>query len=416
MRTSERVARQGQFAYRRTVATLEGRTAELEEATRQAESALLARDLFLATMSHEIRTPMNGVIGCIDLIEQEALRPEQQEVVHTLQDSADSLLVLLNDVLDFAKLESGRTVLESVPFSITKLLDDIARLFAGSGAQSGVTIDSEIDDALPQRVVGDPHRLRQVIQNLASNAMKFTSQGQVTLTAEPGSTPGHVRFSVSDTGLGMTEDVLESIFEPFKQAEESTTRRFGGTGLGLAICKALVDAMGGSFQVTSALGAGSKFTFEILLESAEAIGDAAATEPSTSTSSEASAGEHRILLVDDNPVNLLVANKMLQRLGYEATLAKGGQEAIDLAAASDWSIILMDCSMPEIDGYEATRRIRAVEGEDEHVYIVALTAFAMAGDRARSLAAGMDDHLTKPLKLDALRELLDRSLDQRAAA
>ncbi len=416
VRTSERVARQSQFAYRRTVATLEARTAELEEATQQAESAVLTKDLFLATMSHEIRTPMNGVIGCIDLVDTEALSPEQRDVVSTLQVSADSLLVLLNDVLDFAKLESGRTSLESVPFSLDQLLGDVAKLYGSSTTSDGVAINVDVAKALQSDVVGDPHRLRQVIQNLTSNAVKFTPEGEITLRARKGDRTGRVRFDISDTGLGMPEDVLEAIFEPFKQAEESTTRRFGGTGLGLAICKSLVTSMGGAIAVSSEAGVGSTFSFEINLGIAQESDRPTAPpeEPTRFVSREGSA--HRILVVDDNPVNLMVAEKMLTKLGYEATLARGGREAIELAHQSEWSMILMDCSMPEVDGYQATRRIRAAEPEGQHVTIVALTAFAMPGDKERSLEAGMDHHLTKPLKLETLGDLLAATLHGSAAA
>lgn len=416
VRTSERVARQSQFAYRRTVSTLKGRTAELEEATQQAESAVLAKDFFLATMSHEIRTPMNGVIGCLDLLEKEALSAEQAEVVSTLQVSADFLLVLLNDVLDFAKLQSGRSTLESVPFSLPKLLGDVAKLYGSATGPSGVTIAVDVAGALTSQVVGDPYRLRQVLQNLTSNAAKFTSEGVITLRARMGEGAGRVHFDVSDNGIGMSEDVLDAIFEPFQQAEESTTRRFGGTGLGLAICKSLVTSMGGAIEVSSEIGVGSTFSFEINLGVVQES-ELSPVRPAVVAPSRApSASGYRILAVDDNPVNLMVAEKMLVKLGYQPQLASSGREAVELAQQSEWSIILMDCSMPDIDGYEATRLIRAAEPEGTRVTIVAVTAFAMPGDKERSLAAGMDHHLTKPLKLEALDLFLLATLDGSAAA
>ncbi len=408
-RNSEQIAKQSKAANQRTVTDLKNRSAELEAATRQAESAVLTKDLFLATMSHEIRTPMNGVIGCIELIDQSRLDEDQLQVVQTLRNSANSLMALLNDVLDFAKLESGRTTLESLPFGLDQLLQEVAQLHKASATLGGgVRIVVEIEPDLGPSFIGDPYRLRQVVNNLTSNAVKFTSAGQVTLRAERSGTPAGVRLSVSDTGIGMTADVLESIFQPFRQADESTTRKFGGTGLGLAICKSLVEAMGGSLQVTSEPGAGSCFSFEIELYAAEDGPEPEARRSDVEAGESNELAGLRVLVVDDNPVNLLVATKMLKRLGCQATKATGGLEAIQRASEQTWDVILMDCSMPEIDGYEATRRIRASEKEGQEVTIAALTAFAMPGDSERSLAAGMNHHLTKPLRLETLQAMLEK--------
>ncbi len=408
-KSSEQLANQSEAAYRRTVA-------DLEEATKQAESAVLAKDLFLATMSHEIRTPMNGVIGCIDLIDRAPMSEEQRQIIDTLQVSANSLLLLLNDVLDFAKLESGRTTLEAVPFRLDQLLEEVAQLHTATASASGVEVRTHWGAELRQNVVGDPHRLRQVIHNLTSNAVKFTTRGSVVLSAERRQGTKSVRIEVKDTGIGMSDDVLDSIFIPFRQADESTTRRFGGTGLGLAICKSLVEAMGSQIEVHSELGSGSTFSFEIELEVAEGVSNEPAREPTVWGAPEPRLEGLRVLLVDDAPVNLLVAEKMLGRLGCDVFACSSGSEAVDLATGQDWDVILMDCSMPDVDGYEASRRIRAAESGKRRVSIVALTAFAMPGDCDKSFAAGMDRHLTKPLKLEALREALADCIAERDAA
>ena len=414
-RNSEQIAKMSQATHRQMVADLERRTTELEAATERAESAAHAKDLFLATMSHEIRTPMNGVIGCIELIDQDSLAEEQKDVVTTLQGSARALMLLLNDVLDFAKLESSQTVLESTPFSIRQVLNELCQLQAMSGGQGCVDVSSCISDAIDERVIGDPYRLRQVLGNLVGNAVKFTEHGSVSLTAEPGAQPGYIRFCVKDSGIGMSEAVCESIFHPFRQADESTTRRFGGTGLGLAICKSLVDAMGGQLSVESELGTGSTFSFEIRLPRAAPASQHDEPQPPQVAATNDCDGM-RVLLVDDHPVNRMVGKKVLARLGCDVTTASGGVEAVEKALKGSLDAILMDCSMPDVDGYEATQRIRAIEGDLCRVPIIALTAFAMPGDREKSLAAGMDEHLTKPLDVDRLRATLQRIASRRKAA
>lgn len=417
--TSEMLAAQSQSANRRTVEDLSERTAELEVASEEAEAASLAKDLFLATMSHEIRTPMNGVIGCIELIEQQHLSDPQKEIVGTLQSSARSLMLLLNDVLDYAKLQSGNVSLECSAFPLAALLHEVASLHAVAAEARGVTVLAEVDESLQSDVMGDPYRLRQVLNNLVSNAVKFTQDGSVVLRAMCSERPGHVHLEVEDGGIGMDAEVLHAIFDPFRQADDSTTRRFGGTGLGLAISQSLVQAMGAKLHVESELNVGSTFSFEVRLEKADDTATAARVAAAALEASGLKKTDEfdlSVLLVDDNPVNRLVGSKLLKKLGCAVTTASGGEQAVSLAAKQTFGAIFMDCSMPDVDGYEATRRIRSLPGEQARVLIFALTALAMPGDREKSLAAGMDEHLTKPLQVDAIRAALSRVASLRRSA
>lgn len=410
LKTSESLARQKKSALTSSLTDMQADAKRLERAKEDAEAAMVTKDHFLATMSHEIRTPMNGVIGCIDLLRATSLESGQREIVHTLKGSAESLMALLNDVLDFAKLQGGHALVESLAFNIGDVASALRGVESKAANKKGIEFRLEIDDALPKAVLGDPHRLRQVLGNLTSNAIKFTGEGCVSLHIAPGSAPGTIRFAVKDTGIGMSPEVMGHIFEAFTQADASTTRRFGGTGLGLAICRTLVDAMGGTLDVMSEPGSGSTFFFEIVLCEAEEGLGASSDGSGAEESEKVDVSGLRILVVDDTPTNLLLAGKMLQRLGCTSVEVDSGAEAVEQAKRGGWDLVLMDCSMPDVDGFEATRRIRALDGDVGLVRIVALTAFSMQGDRERCIDAGMNDYLSKPLRLADLRDHLARTL------
>ncbi len=420
--TSERITRQSRSAHESSLNRLHEKTDDLQAAKEAAEAGLISKDRFLATMSHEIRTPMNGVIGCIDLLSLSSLPPEEEGLVQTLKGSAETLMALLNDVLDFAKIQEGQTQLEARAFRLRALIESVCAPEDARSAAKGVRVVPYIDPDMPERLIGDEHRLRQVLSNVVSNAVKFTSEGSVTVAVRRADGEGRVQFEVCDTGIGMAPEVQRSVFEAFTQADESTTRRFGGTGLGLAISSALVAAMGGKLEVTSQLGRGSTFYFTVPLGAAEAepegIGASSPEAPLEGTppaehEAQTAAGL-RILLVDDNPVNRAVGRKLIARLDGDATLASGGAESVRRALDEDWDLILMDCSMPDVDGFEATRQIRASVGPRAQVQIVALTALSMEGDRERCLEAGMDDYLQKPIRIPALRAALARAASTRA--
>lgn len=401
-RTTEEMHRQGQHA-------LSSSHERLRAANESLEEALLAKDRFLATMSHEIRTPMNGVIGFIDLLQGMELEAEAAGMVGTLRRSAETLMALLNDVLDFARIEAGGLLLESTPFALVDRLEDLRELHRGRCVEKGIRIDVEVDERVARAVVGDPLRLNQVLTNLVSNAIKFTQEGGVTLRVEPGSAPDQLRFEVRDSGIGMTAQERDRIFRPFTQADESTSRRFGGTGLGLAISLALVRVMGGRLEVDSTPGGGSTFRFEAHLPAAEAVA-AGTSERQLRPAAPSALSGLEVLVVDDNPTNRLLAEKMLLRLGCRPTTVDGGAVAVSTAMERAFDVILMDGSMPDVDGFEATRRIRALAAPACNVPIVAMTALTLAGDRERCAAAGMDGYLAKPVRLEALEETLEALL------
>jgi PAS domain S-box-containing protein len=381
----------------------------------QALEASRLKSEFLATMSHEIRTPMNGVIGMTALLRDTPLTATQYDYVRTSESSGNSLLTILNDILDYSKIEAGRIELEVAPFDLRECVNDAFDLFAANARGKNIHLDSTIAAGVPDWVAGDATRLRQILANLLGNAIKFTDAGEVkvSLDAEPpDTTTSHQRltFAVSDTGIGIPPEGMERLFKSFSQVDASMTRRFGGTGLGLAISKRLAELMGGTIWVESQPGRGSTFYFTVLVEPRAA--PKRAVPRSSSAEVDATLGQRcplRVLVAEDNPVNQRVATLLLHRLGYRATTVGNGLEALTALELADYDAILMDVEMPEIDGCEATRQIRAQRQASDRPWIIALTAGAMPEDRERALAAGMNDFLTKPVRTDALAVALARA-------
>jgi PAS domain S-box-containing protein len=387
--------------------TAEREAARSREVARQhAEELARSKSSFLATMSHEIRTPLNGVLGLARLLLDEQLSEPQRRLATTLLASAESLLTVVNDVLDYSKLEAGRMTLSPAPVAVADVVRGVVAILEVGARSKGLRLTATIDETVPPFIVGDAGRLRQILLNLAGNAVKFTGRGQVTITvsATDGAEP-RLRFAVKDTGIGIAPEDQHRLFRMFEQVDNSATRRAGGTGLGLAISLQLAQLMDGSIRVESALGVGSTFTLDVPCVAADAIPLSAV--PSTPLRRFRGV---KVLMVDDNPVNQLVGKLMLEREGCEVGLASDGEEALAMLAASRWDLVLMDGHMPGLDGYEATRRLRAQEaaGGQPRTVVVACSASAFPEDRQRALSAGMDDALPKPIAPEALAALLER--------
>jgi signal transduction histidine kinase/ligand-binding sensor domain-containing protein/AmiR/NasT family two-component response regulator len=399
---------------------------EIEDLLRQSEEVSRLKSEFLANMSHEIRTPMNGVIGMTQLVLSTCLDEEQKEYITTVRDSAEALLVVINDILDFSKIEAGKMALACDLFNVRKCVADALQVFVWNARERGIQLSREIAPDVPEMVLGDADRLRQILLNLVANAMKFTDRGQIDVTValgQPTEPPNlTLQFSVRDTGFGIPYEKQGSIFEAFEQADGSTTRRKGGTGLGLAICAKLVRLMGGQIGVVSESGRGSTFTFSVLMEIAPVLEDVrTAKAPGVTPQGgefvvPAAAKPLRILLAEDNAVNRLVARRLIEKMGHSLYVVEDGPQAVQAALEGRFDIILMDVQMPEMDGFEATARIRQAERErprpagqpPQHVPIIAMTAHAMSGDREHCLSAGMDDYISKPITIRAVVDAIAR--------
>jgi len=377
----------------------------------EAVDASNMKSAFLRNVSHEIRTPMNGVMGMTELLLQTPLNDEQRTYAEQVEQSGEHMLTIINDILDISQIETGRVELEMSEFDLYEAVER-ACVPGGLEAQAkGVALEIEVDQQAARRVRGDGARVRQVLMNLVGNAVKFTAEGSVRVRVmpRPETAVGGVRFEVVDTGIGIEPAMLERMFEPFVQADGSTTRKYGGNGLGLSIAKELVELMGGLIGAESEPGHGSTFWFELPMQRVTSVSGQTGRERGAALAERRpNTNAPLVLVVEDSPVNRLVTVRVLERCGFRAHVVNDGQEALDALSMQAYDAVLMDCQMPELDGYEATRELRRREGDGRRTPVIAMTAHAMTGDRERCLASGMDDYIAKPVRSQALVAVLQR--------
>jgi signal transduction histidine kinase/ActR/RegA family two-component response regulator len=412
----EQANRQLQEVLKNLDAKVQERTAQLSDAAVRAEEASRSKSLFLANMSHEIRTPMNGVLGLTELVLASELSEDQRQHLQLAHSSAEALLALLNDILDFSKIEAGKLELESVPFSLRECVGGAVRTLEFLARQKGLDLSLTIAPEAPDQLIGDPHRLRQVLLNLTNNAIKFTSRGFVRVeVTDAGSLTGDVnlRFAVRDSGIGIAASEQQFILEPFRQADQSVTRQYGGTGLGLAICSSIVALWGGRMSIESEAGEGSTFAFDASFPRAgSAVAPAPMEHPADRIAESANAhARYRILVAEDNRVNQLLIERLLARENHIVTMVSNGREAIEALHSSTFDIVLMDVQMPEMDGFETVARWREREASlGVRLPVVAMTAHAMSGDREKCLEAGMDGYVSKPIQPAKLFESIEQAI------